>query len=354
MRYLTLCALVALCLGACCFAQGGESAAGDTVWYDAAEAPMTLCGVLAPTEQEPYYHRLPAEVAESTSEAVVKLSRQTAGGRVRFVTDSPYITIRASFWVCEPLLNLTQISSAGFGIYIQKGRGPEKYYAKTAAAMGHYDGNEWTVYLPGGEQTVTIYMPLYGGVRDLHIGVKAGSAVSAAPRYRIDKPVVFYGSSITQGGCATRPGNSYQGMMARSMDMDYINLGFSGAGRGEQSMANYIAGLDLSAFVLDYDHNAPDPEHLLATHYNFYETVRRQHPDAPILMVSRPVIDPDPEEIRRRDIIRDSWQKAKRAGDKNVYFIDGSKFMTGYAADCWSVDGSHPNELGFSLMARAM
>ena len=147
MRYLTLCALVALCLGACCFAQDGDRFADDTVWYDAAKAPMTLCGVLAPTEKEPYFHRLPAEVAESTSEAVARLSCQTAGGRVRFYTDSPYITIHASFWVCDPLLNLTQISSAGFGIYTQTGRGPEKYLAKVVAGMGHYEDNEWTVYL---------------------------------------------------------------------------------------------------------------------------------------------------------------------------------------------------------------
>ncbi|MBQ9358133.1 MAG: hypothetical protein IJT95_01170, partial [Abditibacteriota bacterium] len=317
-----------------------EALAEDIDWFDVTESPMALYGLLPPDGSEDYYHRMPLEVARAASEDVVSMCRQTAGGRVRFRTDSPFVAIHAELWHNYQYSNLNHISAAGFGIY--SGEAEESYTGLAFGLPDNDTGGDWQVPLPGDARNVTVYMPLYGGVRALYIGVKRGSMVTEAPAYRCGVPAVFYGSSITQGGCASRPGNSYQAILSRALDLDYINLGFSGSGRGEACVAEYIAALDMSAFVLDYDHNAHTPEHLRATHYPFYETVRRKHPDIPIVMASRPVIRPTEEEKERISIIRDSLERARQNGDGNVYFVDGSRFMTGYAADCWSVDGTHP------------
>ena len=356
MLCLCLTVLMTLALASVCRAvrYGSSVLKEDIDWYDAREFPMTLLGVIPPTEEEPYYHRMPLGVAGAASEDVVSMCRQTAGGRVRFVTDSPFVAVHADLWHNLQYPNLNLISTAGFGVFAGREQAAEEFAGMCVAPVGAPEQRDYLTPLPEGMRRVTVYMPLYGGVKTLYIGVRRGSLVKEAPKYRVDKPAVFYGSSITQGGCASCPGNSYQGMISRSLDMDYVNLGFSGCGRGEQCVAEYIAGLDMSAFVLDYDHNAPTPEHLRATHYPFFETVRRSHPELPVIMVSRPVLRPSAEERERIAIIRESCCRAAGGGDKHVYFVDGSCFMRGYAADCWSVDGCHPNDLGFAQMAQVL
>ncbi|MBQ9358132.1 MAG: hypothetical protein IJT95_01165, partial [Abditibacteriota bacterium] len=195
---------------------------------------------------------------------------------------------------------------------------------------------------------------LYGGVKELYVGVQKGSTIKRAPDYKYEKPVVFYGSSITHGACASRNGCSYEALLSRSLDMNFLNLGFGGCALGEQAMAEYIAGLDMSVFVMDYDHNAPTEEHLRDTHYAFYRTVREKQPGVPIIMLSRPKPNLWPDEKERRDIIKSTWKRARDEGDKNVYFIDGSTLVDAYAGDAWSVDRVHPNDYGFVSMAKGI
>ena len=119
-------------------------------------------------------------------------------------------------------------------------------------------------------------------------------------------------------------------------------------------MMDYIAGLDLGMFVYDYDYNAPTVEHLAATHFPGYLTVRRAHPDIPIIMASRPNFDsPHEDGQARRDVIAASYERAKAEGDRNVYFVDGAKVFRTFFADGCTVDGCHPNDLGFFRMAEA-
>ncbi len=187
------------------------------------------------------------------------------------------------------------------------------------------------------------------------MGFRAESEVRAPSEYRLPLPFVTYGSSITQGGCASRPGNSNQGQLSRWLDSDYQNLGFSGSARGEPAMAEYIAGLDMSAFVLDYDHNAPDPDHLAKTHEPFFRAVRSKNPGLPVIMVSKPDFDNNPaDSAARRDIIRGTYENAVRAGDRQVWFVDGESLFG--PEDRWActVDTVHPNVLGFYRMAKGI
>ena len=134
----------------------------------------------------------------------------------------------------------------------------------------------------------TLNMPHYSEVKKLYIGLEEGSKLGEGKRYCNDKPVVFYGSSITHGIAAGRPGNTYENFISQKYNIYYINLGFGGNAKGEQSMAEYISELDMCMFVCDYDHNTPDAKHLMDTHYPFYETIRKKHPETPYVMISKP------------------------------------------------------------------
>ena len=174
--------------------------------------------------------------------------------------------------------------------------------------------------------------------------------------HKVEAPILFYGSSITQGGCASRPGNTYSSMLCRAVDAEQINLGFSGSGRGEEAIAEAIAGLELSAFIMDYDHNALSAEHLRATHGPFFHIIRAAQPELPVIMMSacdiRPSVarDPESELPLRRDIIRRTFLRAVGGGDRNVYFIDGESLFGREMHDACTVDGCHPNDLGFFRM----
>jgi len=202
---------------------------------------------------------------------------------------------------------------------------------------------------------ITINLPLYNGIKNLYIGLKDGSAIEAPMPYAIDKPMIYYGSSITQGGCASRPGNSYNSIISRWMDCDHINLGFSGNGKGEIFMAEYIAGLLMSAFVMDYDHNAPDADYLRATHEPFFKVIRAKQPDLPVIFMSMPNNDPYSAScVERRAIVKRTYENAIRAGDRRVYFIGGDSLFGEKDQDACTVDGSHPNDLGFMRMAETI
>jgi len=197
-----------------------------------------------------------------------------------------------------------------------------------------------------------LYLPLYNGLDELLIGISPAAKLAEGRVPRIEKPILFYGSSITQGGCASKAGSCYTSIVARRLDATQINLGFSGNAKGEEHMARYIADKEMSVFIMDYDHNAPSPEHLEATHENFYKIIRVAQPDLPIIMLTMPDFDREPVLCaKRRAIIRRTYDNAVAAGDRHVYFIDGETFFGPTDRDLCTVDGCHPNDLGFLRMA---
>ncbi|MBP5274607.1 MAG: hypothetical protein ILO36_06715 [Abditibacteriota bacterium] len=345
--------LCALCGGAFAADYRSETLSEEITWFDASEKPVRLYGVLPPSPDEPYYHRMPPEAAERVSEGVADSRGTTSGGRVRFYTDSPFVAVHARLWRAGLREYMTRIIYAGFDMYVQTGNEKPRYAGYTTVPQDFYGGHDSLIYT-GSPGTVTLFMPLYGGVRELYVGVKKGSVIKEAPGYKYEKPVVFYGSSITHGAAASRNGNSYPAMLSRSLDAAFINLGFGGCALGEQAMAEYIAGLEMSAFVLDYDHNAPTAGHLRDTHYAFYKTIRKKQPELPIIMLSRPKPVLGPDEKERLEIIKSTYAKARAEGDKNVYFIAGNTLVDDYAGDAWSVDRVHPNDNGFACMAKGI
>lgn len=327
----------------------------DIQWLDARELSSFLFGVYYDETTE-CYRRMPQEVADTVNVGVAYGCKDTAGGRLRFMTNSPFIALKGVINNTQPMYHMAGTGSHGFGLYAQNTyRGP---LAPVLSNQDHINGDAKAFNaireLPTQcLEDVEIYFPLYNGAKQLYIGVKEGSTVQESKPYTYQKPVVFYGSSITQGGCTDHTGNDYQGHLSRWLGCDYINLGFSGSARGEQTMAEYIATLDCSVIVLDYDHNAPTLEHLRDTHYPFYETIRKAHPKTPIVFISKPNFNPECD-VARRAVIYDTYKRAKKQGDKRVWFIDGEKLFGKQDRDACTVDGCHPNALGFYRMAQTI
>ena len=334
----------------------------DIRFYDVVKPPFKLYGVLVPqNEGEPFY-RMPPEIAENVNRGVAAMNRCTAGGRVRFKTDSPYVAIRVDMPSELDLLDrgshLAFTCTAGMDLY-EFVDGKERYVMTFIPPLAMQDHYESIIEFPDArDRELTINFPLYGGFTRLLIGVSDSAKLEKGREYTHKLPVVYYGSSVTHGGCASRPGNSYQSLISQRLDCDYINLGFSGWARGEKAMAEYIKKLPMSAFVFDYDHNAPTLEHLEQTHAPFYRIVREANPDLPIIFSSRPhgsaltVWRTDEEVEKRYQIIKRTYDEAVSSGDRNVYLIDGREMMKDIP-DSWGVDLSHPNDLGFHAMANA-
>ena len=196
-----------------------------------------------------------------------------------------------------------------------------------------------------------MYFPLYNAVNSLEIGLDEQASVCEGKRYREIKPIVYYGSSITQGGCASRPDNCYQALISKWNNIDYINLGFSGCARGEEAIADYLPTIESSLFVCDYDYNANTPEDLEKTHYRLYERYRAVRPDTPILFISRPNFKGTEEDKLREGVVCGTYERAKAQGDNNVYFLAGKTLFGPDRENC-TVDGCHPNDLGFYRMAK--
>lgn len=326
----------------------------DIVWFDAMQPPFAIYGLRYDKEQGCFI-RMPQAVADTVNPGVAYLCHHTAGGRLRFCTDSSFIGLHAVMKNDAMMPHFTLAGQSGFDLYRSQNGEQECYVATFMPPIGMKEGYSASCKLNGAMAAYTINFPLYDRVEHLYIALKRRADLKAPEPYRNEKPVVYYGSSITQGGCASRPGNSYQAILSRRLGIDYINLGFSGSARAEESMAAYLASLPMSVFVCDYDHNTPSAEHLAATHWPLYRAVREAQPNLPILFLSAPDVLRDPAAFApRREIIRETYRRAREAGDDRVYLVEGDTLFAGEDADSCTVDGCHPNDLGFYRMARAV
>lgn len=336
----------------------------DLEWFSVREEPFETYGIYY-SKEEGLYRRLPKDIANATNEGVLELSTHTAGGRVRFETNSPYVVIKAKEEYTEPFSHMTICGKCGFALYVDNNFADSfmptfEQYLQAAHQKGDIsvDGLHERLEENPDVYSATLFFPLYSPVKEVYIGLKKGSILRKAKPYKHTTPVVFYGSSITQGACASKPGDDYINRLSRLLDTDIINLGFSGSARAEKVMVEYLTTLNPSVFVLDYDHNAPDAEFLEKTHYPLYEAVRKAHPDTPIILMTMPTIA-EYEKIQwfndRRVVIMNNYAKALDSGDKNVYLVDCfgcfGKFENGEAG---TVDRCHPDSLGFLRMTEKM
>ncbi len=324
----------------------------DIKYINVREKPFEIHGVYNLGDEN--YYRLPIEFARTVSGGVASNMRDSAGIRVRFATDSPYIAIRAKLSGFAPSPHVTYLASKGFDLYTEE-NGKFTFHNSFYPPLDTDDEVEGiTKFKDVTMRNFVLDFPNGTPVISLEIGIKDGFSVFAPDKYSNEKPVVFYGSSITQGFAASRPGNTYENFISRELNLDYINMGFSGSAMGEENLAEYLADIPMSAFVMDYDHNAPDIDHLQKTHYKFYKIIRDKNPDIPIILVTRPEAKYNEDTVARRRVILATYLKAMDEGDKNIHFVDGGNFFPSEVRFDCTVDGCHPNDLGMFYISRGI
>ncbi len=321
--------------------------------WDVRKAPFSIHGLYRP-EVGGVFRRMPQEVADTVNDGVKDFCRLTAGGHIRFKTDSKRFVLkwRAPYFCDFP--HMPRTGTAFFDLYAN-GQHIHTFIPNDPQETADGLLAEAMVTLPfDGMNDIVIYFPLYNAVYDLSLALEEQATVLPADPYAHTLPIVYYGSSITHGGCVSRAGMAYPAILQRRLNTETVNLGFSGSCRAEPAMADYIATLPMRVFVYDYDHNAPDPAFLEATHEPFFKQVRKQRPDLPIVMVSAAeAYLPGGWDVRR-EIIRRTYENAVASDDKNVYFLDGHTFYDGAGGRDCLVDNTHPNDLGMWCMANAM
>jgi len=325
-------------------------ALSDIGFFDVRTTPeFRIYGVM--DSKDGYFCRIPEDVAAKTNPGLAGENLSSAGGRVRFVTDSDYIALKTYVSYGSRTVNISYSGAGSYDVYVKMG-GKETFVRGFCPPVPPTsNGYEGLLTLPKGMKEVTLYLPNYCKTKDFYIGLDKNATLSRHPDYKIEKPIIYCGSSITQGGCASRSGLSYEAIIARRLDANFTNLGFSGSFRAEDELIDYIATLDASVMVFDYDHNAPSPEHLDKTHERLYLAYREKHPDTPVIFIGKPDFYLDRlDSAKRRKVISKTYENARLRGER-VYFIDGYSLFAGDMREDCTVDGIHPNDIGMKRMA---
>jgi len=302
------------------------------------------------------FFRLPAASQEKFPPAVWNLAKSPSGARIRFRTDSGALAVRLEYPSAPGMNNMHAFGQTGVDLYtdgVYRGTATADKDAKPGKIYEH-------VYFKARPQTwreATLNQALYKPVKVIAIGVERDARLEKARSFAVAKPVVFYGTSITQGGCASRPGMSYQAILGRMLNVDFVNLGFSGNGKGEPAVAEAVSQIDASCFVLDFAQNNGTVASLREVYAPFVDRLRKAHADTPILAIT-PIFSTREaagatEHEGMREHIRQVVSQRIGAGDRNLQVVEGTDLLGPSRSD-GLVDGSHPNDLGFQWMAEGL
>lgn len=319
----------------------GAEAADEIVWTDAKQLTIEGKGW---TDTALFYDRLPAKAQGVVRDPVWELSRDSAGYSVHFLADTP--TVHVKWDLLKPNLAMEHMPATGVSgvdLYARRTGGNWQYVS--TGRPSKQVGNEAVFYTSGWNEFM-VNLPLYNGVTSVSIGVPQGKSLKplAAPR---GKPVVFYGTSITQGGCASRPGMCYSAIVGRKLDVPVINLGFSGNGQSEPEVADLLAELDPAVYVLDPLWNM-GPDMVKERIAPLVRKLRAAHPDTPILLVEDCTIHNNIPTGKGK-LLREIFAALQAEGVKGLSFVSAEGMMG--PDDEGTVDGCHPTDLGFMYQA---
>ena len=302
------------------------------------------------TDIEKPYDRLPANVTTNVNRGVRAMKHHTAGMQFRFVTDSRKLNFK---WVpCNRDLAMDHMPSTGVsGIDVYRfDKAVGKWRYVSTGRITSAKGGALTVGWRPGEACL-VNLPLYNGIADFKLGIDEKAAVSAPPPRAsgVTKPVVFYGTAITHGGCASRPGLAFVNIVGRDLDVPVVNLGFSGSGKMEMEMSEHLARIDASCYVLDCLWNMND--RMVEERFEpFVRNLRAKRPDVPIVFAETCDVWCGPTNGKDR-IIRRVFDKLKAEGWKGLVYLPKTEMYSGDTEG--TVDGCHPNDLGMMSMAKA-
>ncbi len=337
-------------------AMGVNQAAGQNLdWHD-----VTQWGVegraWTDAERLQWFDRLPAAAEKTVTPAVWSLSRDSAGMMVRFKTDATAIHVHYKLRKAQlgmPHMPATGVS--GVDLYARDAGGKWRWVQVTRPATQEVRAEIIKGLAPGFREYAA-YLPLYNGVESLEIGVPRGATFEGlAPRA---KPIVFYGTSITHGACASRPGMVHTAILGRRFDYPVVNLGFSGNGRMDAAVGEFLTQIDAAAYVIDCLPNMK-PSDVTAKCVPLVKQLRAARPDTPIVLVedrrmTNSWIIPASTTFHDENhaALRAAFQTLQKEGVKNLHYIPGDHL---YGDDAeGATDASHANDLGFMRQADVM
>lgn len=329
----------------------------DLEWFDAKK--LGLEGQAFADTKDPY-DRFPARAEKTVPPSVWGLSRQSAGLAVHFTTDAPAIHAKwtlTSGNLAMPHMPATGVS--GLDLYVRGENGKWLWLSATRPATVS-NQQALVAGIPSKKREYLLYLPLYNGVKSLELGVPKGKAILPVEfALKADRrPIVFYGTSITQGGCASRPGMVHTAILGRWLDRPVVNLGFSGSGRMEAAVGALIAEIDASAYVIDClpNMNAKEVEERAEP---LVRQLRKAHPGTPIILVedrsysnSFLIAGSKQRNETSRAALKKAHQNLMAAGVKGLHYLEGEKLLGDDNEG--TVDSSHPTDLGFLRQAEAM
>jgi len=342
--------LVVLALG-----RGVSAAPEALAWHDVQKIGVEGRG-WQDADMKRYFARLPARAEGKVPPAVWSLSQHSAGLVARFETDARAIHVRYTLLsesLAMPHMPATGVS--GVDLYGRDEKGAWRWIGVTKPGKKEVEG-ALASGLPGVKREYSVWLPLYNGVERLEIGVPEGAAFKGlAPR--TEKPVVFYGTSINHGACASRPGMCHPAILGRRLDRPVINLGFSGNGRMEPAVGEFLAEIDAAVFVLDCLPNM-NPAQVRDRAAPLVRQLRKARPKASILLVEdRPFTNswafPDKQRFHRENhaALKEAWEQLKAESVPGLFYLEGDALLGDDAEG--ATDGSHPSDLGFQRQADA-
>lgn len=310
------------------------------------------------------YFRIPLDQEKKVTDAVWWLSGQPSGGQIRFKTNSKKITVKIKSKGDYLMCHMPKTGQQGVDLYFRLSNQRNYHFFTCAKFNAPCDEFESLIFEADGKanKDIIINLPLYEGLQEILIGIEKDSTIKKACKHKVDGKVVIYGTSVTQGGCASRPGMSFTNILSRKLDVEFVNLGFSGSGLGEIELAHIINQIEnKNLVILDYEANGGATGDMEYNLEPFIDTIRNKNPEIPILVISKlpfPPVQFRQKEIDKRNkfynIQKSMVDKKANLGDKNIYFIDGYTLYSHKDAHEFSVDGYHPTDLGFYMIAQKL
>ncbi len=363
--------LLGFCVAATAFAQTAPKPA------DATRADPTLAGVAATanlvwhdvetwgvegrawTEQPRlrWYDRLPAAAEKTVTSNVWNLSRDSAGMMVRFQTDAPAISVRYKLFKERlALANMAAMGVSGVDLYARDAKGQWRWVAASKPDKQVVEAELINGLAPGSRE-YALYLPLYNGVDKLEIGVAPDASFTGLPP-RTTKPVVFYGTSITHGASASRPGMVHTAIIGRHLDVPVVNLGFSGNGRMDAAVGDFLTDIDAAVYVIDCLPNM-NAAQVLEKCGALVRQLRAKRPDTPIILVEDRRYTNEwirPSQVKFHDAnhaaLKSVFDALQKEGVAHLHYIAGDNLLGDDAEG--AADGSHPSDLGFMRQAAVM
>jgi GDSL-like Lipase/Acylhydrolase family/N-terminus of Esterase_SGNH_hydro-type len=333
--------------------QTAESEKRDTMKYTDGQS-LTIIGKY---HSEKNYARFPKNYETKLRKDVWDLGQNSAGISIRFRTNANVIIVRWTVLEDNIMDHMPFTGIKGVDLYSFVDN--KWKYVSTGRVKGKV--NQFTMLNTerSNFREYLLNLPLYDGIDSLSIGINSSAEITLPhENYLIaKKPVVYYGSSIAQGGCASRPGMAFTNILSRMMDRSFINMGFSGSGTFDLPVGEAISEIDAALYVIDCNPNTKT-ELIYQRAVDLVRLLKQKRPDIPVLLVEgfyyvNGFGNPkESDQAKKNAELRRAYNTLKESGIKQVFYRNGNGLIgDDYEA---TVDGVHPNDLGMMRIAEAL